>query len=49
MKDGIDIVIDEMTPCLMERSSGKKYATVMEQVYPKKTSIKDGDSIGRIP
>jgi hypothetical protein len=40
MYDGIDIVIDAITPCLIERSTGEKHATTIEQVHPEKNEYK---------
>jgi hypothetical protein len=40
MNDGIDIIIDGITSCLIERSSGEEFKTVMEQVHPKRGEYK---------
>jgi hypothetical protein len=40
MEQGIDIIIDEITPCLIERSSGEKFYTTAKQVHPKRGDFK---------
>jgi hypothetical protein len=40
MKQGIDIVIDEITPCLIERLSGEKFDTTEKQIHPKQGDFK---------
>jgi hypothetical protein len=40
MKQDIDIVIDGITPCLIERLSGEKFDTIALQVHPKQGDFK---------